>query len=658
MKTRARFLALLLPLLSPCVFAQSVPLDRAEILGRLTQGYSPSYLAQLVTTRGINFSPSTEFLDRVKLAGGDGILVERLSSAPSPPGASASQSDRPFELLAKCAELIHIGAAEHAENDCRSAIQENPESPWPIMAAIRSLAVNGISTQEHAALLRRALSLDPNLVIAHMALATADIPVEERGREIQTVAAFAQGPAAEDFSSPGAFAAYVPYRGTSDPANLTPEAQSSIKAQIQSELQQHPDLALTHLNVALEFGLLGDLENVRDQFQEALRLEPGNPDLHIALATFHLSQHDTSSELAEYREAVRIAPYDNAPRRYLAEALVREKRPDEAIREWQDFLVLSTRDLAASSSLVNLYLQQNDRTSAIAELRRSLKASSDSAANEMDFVNARLRDLDRLAHLLTDTRQFEAATQQYAYLLRFKPDDSVLHNNLGNVLYAQRRCDEASEQYREALRLQPDLPDAHHNLANCLLVTRKTDDAIAEYRQTLELDPDRLESRSMLGTAYVQKGELNSAIEQFQQVLEEEPENAAALVSLGHACYMNKDLPSAVTAFKRALSLKPGFPAAENELAWLYATASDPNFRNSAEALTLARHAVQTSPQPVPEILDTFAEALLLNGQSAEALKIEEQAATLAPGNSGIQSRLPRFRHAAQQSANPPAPRP
>ena len=590
MKTRATFFALVLALLCPCVLAQSAALDRAEILGRLTQGYSPSYLGQLIKTRGISFSPSADFLDRVRLAGGDGILIERLSSAMPSPGIS--QNDRPFEFLAKCAELVHIGAGERAENDCRAAIEENPESPWPLMAAIRAMAYSGAPEQEHVALLRRALSLDSHLVAAHMALATADVSPEERDRETQAVAAFAQGQP-EDFPVPPALAAYTSDRANPARENLSVEVQGNAKAQIESELLQHPDLAATRLNAAGEYALLGDLENARRELQEAVRLEPGNPDLHFALAALCLSQHDTPSELAEYREAIRIAPYDNAPRRHLTEALLREKHPEEAIREWKDFLVLSPRDLAASSSLVNLYLAQNDRSSAIVELRRSLRASSDTFANESDFVNARMYGLDRLADLLHQNREFDAAAEQYAYLLRFKPDDSTLHDHLGNVLFAQRRCAEASEQYREALRLQPDLPDAHLNLANCLLAMQKTDEAIAEYRRTLVLDPDNLESRSKLGEAYVRKGELNSAIEQFQQVLEDDPQNAAALAALGHAFYLNKDLASAVSALKQALSIEPHFPVAENELARISAATTDPNLRNSAPQQAATHRALQ-----------------------------------------------------------------
>jgi tetratricopeptide (TPR) repeat protein len=298
--------------------------------------------------------------------------------------------------------------------------------------------------------------------------------------------------------------------------------------------------------------------------------------------------------------------------------------------------------------LVDLYLERKDRKSAIAELRRSLKASSDASPDQVKYVDNRIMDLDRLGHLLFDDGQYEAAIQQYSSVLRVKPDSSVLHNNLGNIYFGQHRCDDASREYREALRLQPDLPDAHHNLANCLLVEKKPDDAVAEYKQTLDLDPNKYQSRMMLGAALLQKGEINAAMEQFQQILALQPDNADVLMLLGHAYYMNKDLPSAIAELKRSLAVKPDFPHAENELAWIYATADDPSLRNPVEALSLAKHAVKTSPKPVAAILDTLAEALLLNGQAAEAYKTEQQAAALEPQNPEFQTRLVHFRDAAQ----------
>jgi len=109
-------------------------------------------------------------------------------------------------------------------------------------------------------------------------------------------------------------------------------------------------------------------------------------------------------------------------------------------------------------------------------------------------------------------------------------------------------------------------------------------------------------------------------------------------------------MPSAVTELKRSLEIKPDSASAENELAWIYATSSDPEYRRPAEALTLAKHAVQLSKESVPAILDTLAEALLINGHPEDALKTEEQAAKLAPDDHEMQSRLKRFQEAAQQT--------
>lgn len=650
MKTHTFFLALLFLLLPPCTFAQSAPLDRTEILGRLTLGYSPSYVAHLVKTRGVNFSPTADFLSGVTLAGGEGILIERLSSSDLAPVTSSANPDRSFERLARCAELIHIGDEVRTQQECLAAIEENPESAWPIMAAIHAFRAMGIPEQDNVELLRRAVALDPNLVSAHRALVSTDLSAQERDDEMQQIASLERGEACDDYSSAGSYAGPSPYLGSPEAGTMPPEIQKFLQAQIQLWSQKYPDLADVRMRIAFWYGLLGDQDKMRSESQEAFRLEPGNPELHLNLANFYLSQHNTEAELTEYREAIRIAPYQHSSRSQLAEALVREQRADEAIREWQEFLILSPLDIAASDSLIGLYLDRHDRKSAIAELRRSLKASFDTTPDQAKYFDTRIQDLDRLAHVLFDNGEFDSAALQYALLLRFQPDSAVFHNNLGNVLFAQGRCEDASTEYREALRLEPDLPDAHHNLANCLLVTQKADDAIAEYRQTLGLDPSKYQSRVMLGAAFLQKGELGAAIEQFQQVLAEQPENADVRMYLGHAYYLNKDFPLAITQLQHALSIKPDSPFAENELAWIYATADDPNIRNPSEALRLANHAVQPSPKPFAAILDTLAEALLLNGQHAEARQTEQQAASLDSNNPERESRLARSQAAYSTS--------
>jgi hypothetical protein len=182
MKRPISFLGLSCVLLASSGFAQSLPLDHAEVLGRLARGYWPSYVAYLVKTRGVSFSRSPDFVERVKLAGGEGILVRRLfASDASEPSHFSSDTHAFYDHLAKCAELIHQGGIEQAEQECRASIEENPKSPWPLIATAKVLELEftaGASAEsskkkqeERAELLRHAAALAPNIASVRRELA-------------------------------------------------------------------------------------------------------------------------------------------------------------------------------------------------------------------------------------------------------------------------------------------------------------------------------------------------------------------------------------------------------------------------------------------------------------------------------------------------------
>jgi Flp pilus assembly protein TadD len=98
---------------------------------------------------------------------------------------------------------------------------------------------------------------------------------------------------------------------------------------------------------------------------------------------------------------------------------------------------------------------------------------------------------------------------------------------------------------------------------------------------------------------------------------------------------------------EHALELDPSDASAENRLAWLYSTAEDAQFRDSKSALRLAQHAVEETNFKNASFLDTLAEAQLLDGRAADALKTERRAVLLDPGNLALEKRLAKFRDAA-----------
>jgi Tfp pilus assembly protein PilF len=467
-------------LVSPYATGQSVPLDQTEILGRLAAGNTPSYVAHLIKTRGVSFSASQDFLYRVKLAGGEGILTERLLSAeqsgqPQPVfGKEAS-----FQRLAECAELIHTGATDLAEKDCRISIEENPQSPWPLLATARLLKHYDLTgnlvesprenPEDRTELLRRAARLGPNLAMVHQAMAIALDPAEAVAElENATRLDAEQLEVSETIAEEIPLIGYV--GGDEEGSDLA--APSNEPAVIDPETARHmqidPDLASNHRRLALQYLQVGNFEKVESEFAEAIRLEPDNPAIRSDLAVYYLSRHNREGALAELRENVRIVPFGIVQHIFLAETLESFGATREAMNELQNLTVMYPAATAASQSLVELYLGKKDRKAAIEELERSLKASSLIYADQDKFVEARYQDLNRLAHLLTESRKLDAAADEYVFLLRYAPDSALLHNDYGSVLLEQRRLDQAITEFNEAIRLDPSLAAAHENLGTCL----------------------------------------------------------------------------------------------------------------------------------------------------------------------------------------------
>lgn len=535
MKGRILVAALSFAILSSGVLAQSAALDRTEILGRLAHGYSPSYIAHLVKTRGISFSPSDSFLAAVERAGGDGILVERLSSVDMSNSLSWPDEDVPFEHLGKCAEFIHTGDLDSARPECRASIEENPKSPWPLLLMAQVIVPDSVAAipsesdkkidAERGELLRRAVSLAPNLSVAHLDFASA-LRGSQAIKELGT-ASDLDPEQMDNEESESSFSSSVDLpipSDESDPPN--PELLRLMKID--------PDLADVHVGLAYQSTVAHDFDKAQAEMEEAIRLEPDDAQLHILFGSFYFQQHKTDAGLAELREAARIVPFGYHEREALVNALESLGRTQDAVSELKKFLEISPAAVQPSDALVDLYLDAKDRKSAIGELSRSLKASSLVTIDGANLVDARFDDLKQLGDLLSDDGQFDAAAEEFLFLLRYKPDAAGIHNDYGNVLLAQQHIDEALSEYYEALRIEPDMATAHHNIGLCFGIEKDLDGAIREFQQAVELNPDDPSNQESLGYALAQKGDLKGALDQFHRAIERHPKDPEPHLSLAY----------------------------------------------------------------------------------------------------------------------------
>ncbi|HCY84164.1 MAG TPA: peptidase [Desulfobacteraceae bacterium] len=129
-------------------------------------------------------------------------------------------------------------------------------------------------------------------------------------------------------------------------------------------------------------------------------------------------------------------------------------------------------------------------------------------------------------------------------------------------------------------------------------------------------------------------GSLKPAFERYiagkilVQQLAVDPENSDLYVFVGDYYYNDKLYAKARDAYENVLRIDPKNVHALNNLSWLLSTCPDEAFRDPLRALDLAEKALNL--ESAPHILDTYAEALFLNGRRQEAFVAARNALELA----------------------------
>jgi spermidine synthase len=211
-------------------------------------------------------------------------------------------------------------------------------------------------------------------------------------------------------------------------------------------------------------------------------------------------------------------------------------------------------------------------------------------------------------------------------------------SELGRSLDLQGRLPDAGALYWAAVRAWPDLGEAHVNLGRLALAKGRPAEAREHLQRALEANPLSGSAHRMLGLLLRETGDVPGAIVHLRESVRLAPATAELHEDLGLSLAMARQVDDALAEFREALRLAPDWPAALDRVALILATHPEPQARNPAEAVKLARRAVDLTGGKDPMALEVEAAAYASAGRFAEAEGAERKVIdlALAAGNQAL----------------------
>jgi tetratricopeptide (TPR) repeat protein len=192
------------------------------------------------------------------------------------------------------------------------------------------------------------------------------------------------------------------------------------------------------------------------------------------------------------------------------------------------------------------------------------------------------------------------------------------------------KYEEAIKAFSLSIETLPHDYESYNKRGVAFVGTGDLERAIADFTKAVELNPEFGDALSNRCAALCDRGNFEDAIKDCGKAIEINPRSAKAFNNRGIALSNTGDVEKAIADYGRAIEINPGYADPHNNLAWIYATCPDKNFRNGEKALAYARKAVRISSDPY--YLDTLAAALAENGRFDEAIEIQEKVVASADG--------------------------
>jgi Tfp pilus assembly protein PilF len=296
---------------------------------------------------------------------------------------------------------------------------------------------------------------------------------------------------------------------------------------------QTADPAYAVLNQAFEALRAKNYDRAITEFQQAIAVAPDRASIHKDLAYTLLKTGETEAARDQFAEAMRLDP------------------GDEHVALEYAFLCSEAKLTATARRIFDRYRKTGNATAiqAFENIDRPLREGIARWTRATTLDPGNFSAHEELARLAEQRDELSTASDHYEKAWRLRPDRRSLLLDLGRVWKAQGRSDEAIAALVAASRgAEPMVAEQ----ARELLPGRYP--FVYEFQKALALDPSNLELRRELAYLHLEMKNRTEAAREFEAVVESAPDDLLSAAQLGFLRLGEGDGNGATPLLQRALA--------------------------------------------------------------------------------------------------------
>lgn len=419
---------------------------------------------------------------------------------------------------------------EASESLCKRAIRDNPE----IVIAQQTLGLVKLAqddVEEAIEPLRKAATLAENPVNLSL-LAQALLRNEPKNSEAESLVTKAIALKADYYPAQILKAIILCQCGKTEDAFM--------------ELNNIPEASRTpdwHLVAGDIYRKQDDGPSAIAAWQEAIRLDPRNPDPYRRMAEYYTVRGDGELAIAEMHNALEILPNDMLLRNQLAELALRQDKLDVAEAEYRTILASQPDDPGGILGLSRVYYRKARRDGQYPPGWQQLMNQLQNVVTEQSVKGQVLKAGARNVQESIELSEAEKALAQNRFRDARQHFSSVINNHKDNAcdlltLGDQALCDGDLASAQQAFSFAKEIPEVTTRAEQGLdKITRQRNEAT------------RLTN---LGDAFLVKRMPVVAVDNYKQALIADPQCSGAYYGL-YSAYSNSDQPDPDQAISYAV---------------------------------------------------------------------------------------------------------